>query len=81
VHVRDVLDAIATKTPGMLEKFGGHAMAAGMSLREKTFPSLSAPSRRRSNAGSTRTRWPGTCTPTARLLPGEFTVRHRSGAA
>ena len=34
VHVRDVLDAVATRNPGMLEKFGGHAMAAGMTLRE-----------------------------------------------
>jgi single-stranded-DNA-specific exonuclease len=35
VHVRDVLDAIATREPGLLEKFGGHAMAAGMTLREE----------------------------------------------
>ena len=34
VHVRDALDAIATRHPGLLEKFGGHAMAAGMTLRE-----------------------------------------------
>jgi single-stranded-DNA-specific exonuclease len=32
VHVRDVLDAIATREPGMLAKFGGHAMAAGLTL-------------------------------------------------
>ena len=35
VHVRDVLDAVATRHPGLLEKFGGHAMAAGMALREE----------------------------------------------
>jgi single-stranded-DNA-specific exonuclease len=35
VHVRDVLDAVATREPGLLEKFGGHAMAAGMTLREE----------------------------------------------
>jgi single-stranded-DNA-specific exonuclease len=34
VHVRDVLDAIATRTPGLIDKFGGHAMAAGLTLRE-----------------------------------------------
>jgi single-stranded-DNA-specific exonuclease len=34
VHVRDVLDAIATRTPGLVDKFGGHAMAAGLTLRE-----------------------------------------------
>ena len=32
VHIRDVLDAIATATPGLLDKFGGHAMAAGLTL-------------------------------------------------
>ncbi|MBT4160255.1 MAG: single-stranded-DNA-specific exonuclease RecJ [Gammaproteobacteria bacterium] len=31
-HMRDALDAIATRHPGLLKKFGGHAMAAGLSL-------------------------------------------------
>lgn len=33
VHIRDVLDSIATMQPDLLHKFGGHAMAAGLSLR------------------------------------------------
>lgn len=32
VNIRDALDTIATRHPGLIEKFGGHAMAAGMSL-------------------------------------------------
>jgi single-stranded-DNA-specific exonuclease len=32
VHIRDVLADIATRHPGLLKKFGGHAMAAGLSL-------------------------------------------------
>ncbi len=32
LHIRDVLDAVASKYPGLLTKFGGHAMAAGLSL-------------------------------------------------
>lgn len=32
VHIRDVLDAVATRHPGLITKFGGHAMAAGLSL-------------------------------------------------
>lgn len=32
LHIRDALDAVATRHPGLIDKFGGHAMAAGMSL-------------------------------------------------
>jgi single-stranded-DNA-specific exonuclease len=34
LHVRDALDAVATQNPGLIAKFGGHAMAAGLSLEE-----------------------------------------------
>jgi len=34
VHIRDALDSIAARHPGLLVKFGGHAMAAGMTLLE-----------------------------------------------
>jgi single-stranded-DNA-specific exonuclease len=34
INIRDVLDGIATLHPGLIDKFGGHAMAAGMSLPE-----------------------------------------------
>jgi single-stranded-DNA-specific exonuclease len=34
LHIRDTLDAIAARHPGLLHKFGGHAMAAGLSLSE-----------------------------------------------
>jgi single-stranded-DNA-specific exonuclease len=42
VHIRDVLDGIATRHPGLIEKFGGHAMAAGMSLPEANLESFRA---------------------------------------
>jgi single-stranded-DNA-specific exonuclease len=32
LHIRDVLDAIATANPGLISRFGGHAMAAGLTL-------------------------------------------------
>ncbi|HXY96116.1 MAG TPA: single-stranded-DNA-specific exonuclease RecJ [Steroidobacteraceae bacterium] len=32
VHIRDVLDALATHHPGLISRFGGHAMAAGLTL-------------------------------------------------
>ncbi len=32
VHVRDLLEAVSTARPGIMEKFGGHAMAAGLTI-------------------------------------------------
>ena len=40
-HVRDALDAVATQNPGLITKFGGHAMAAGLSLAKDNFDSFS----------------------------------------
>ena len=37
LNIRDVLDTIATRYPGLLIKFGGHAMAAGLSLKRVHF--------------------------------------------
>jgi single-stranded-DNA-specific exonuclease len=38
VNIRDALDSIATRQPGLIDKFGGHAMAAGLTLREGKLP-------------------------------------------
>jgi len=35
LHIRDALDAVANQNPGLLQKFGGHAMAAGLSLEKQ----------------------------------------------
>lgn len=40
-HVRDGLDAIAAENPGLLSKFGGHAMAAGMTLKATDYQRFS----------------------------------------
>ena len=37
LHIRDVLDAVATSHPGLIDKFGGHAMAAGLTLNMNKF--------------------------------------------
>ncbi len=42
VHIRDVLDAVAAHHPGLVSKFGGHAMAAGLSLSRENFAGFSA---------------------------------------
>lgn len=41
IHIRDVLDVIATQHPGLIDKFGGHAMAAGLSLPINNFKAFS----------------------------------------
>ena len=37
-HVRDALAAIDARLPGLIERFGGHAMAAGLSLKAADYP-------------------------------------------
>ncbi len=36
-HLRDALDLVSKRAPGVIDKFGGHAMAAGLSLRAEAF--------------------------------------------
>jgi single-stranded-DNA-specific exonuclease len=40
VHIRDVLSDIAAAHPKLLSKFGGHAMAAGLSLAMHDYPAF-----------------------------------------
>lgn len=37
VHIRDLLEAVSATRPGLIEKFGGHAMAAGLTIAESAF--------------------------------------------
>ncbi len=37
VHLRDVIDLVSKRLPGAILQFGGHAMAAGLSLQAKAF--------------------------------------------
>lgn len=41
-HIRDALDAVAAKHPHLISKFGGHAMAAGLSLPQENFGAFAA---------------------------------------
>ncbi|RDV28083.1 single-stranded-DNA-specific exonuclease RecJ [Alteromonas aestuariivivens] len=38
LHIRDVLEEVNSKHPGLIDKFGGHAMAAGLSLDTDKIP-------------------------------------------
>ena len=42
LHIRDALDAVATRHPGLVSRFGGHAMAAGMSIGRGQLPAFAS---------------------------------------
>ncbi len=41
-HLRDALDLVSKQVPGLIDKFGGHAMAAGLTMRADAFDSFAA---------------------------------------
>ena len=41
-HLRDALDLVSKQAPSLIDKFGGHAMAAGLSLRADRFDAFAA---------------------------------------
>jgi len=41
LHIRDVLADIDVKNPNLIKKFGGHAMAAGLTLDKSNYPEFS----------------------------------------
>ncbi|WLI91026.1 single-stranded-DNA-specific exonuclease RecJ [Massilia sp. R2A-15] len=40
-HLRDALDLVSKRAPSLIDKFGGHAMAAGLTLRADAFDAFS----------------------------------------
>ena len=40
-HLRDALDLVSKRAPSLIEKFGGHAMAAGLTIRADAFDAFS----------------------------------------
>jgi single-stranded-DNA-specific exonuclease len=41
-HLRDALDLVSKQAPGLIDKFGGHAMAAGLTLRADAFDAFAS---------------------------------------
>jgi single-stranded-DNA-specific exonuclease len=41
-HLRDALDLVSKQAPSMISKFGGHAMAAGLTIRAEAFEGFEA---------------------------------------
>jgi single-stranded-DNA-specific exonuclease len=38
LHLRDCLDLVSKRTPGLIGRFGGHAMAAGLTIEKSSYP-------------------------------------------
>jgi len=74
LHVRDVLDAVAAHHPGLLEKFGGHAMAAGMTLRAERLDEFTAAFAREVARAAGDDMLSGDLHTDGPLEPGEFSV-------
>ncbi len=41
-HLRDALDLVAKREPGLITRFGGHAFAAGLTIDEAALPAFAA---------------------------------------
>jgi single-stranded-DNA-specific exonuclease len=42
LHLRDCLDLVAKRNPGLIVRFGGHAQAAGLTITESDYPRFAA---------------------------------------
>jgi single-stranded-DNA-specific exonuclease len=42
LHLRDCLDLVAKRNPGLIVRFGGHAQAAGLTIAEADYPRFAA---------------------------------------
>ena len=74
-HLRDALDLVDKRAPGLIAKFGGHAYAAGLSLAAADLPRFAravrgARARAAHRPRSCSARW----RPTAPSAPGELDV-------
>ncbi len=74
LHIRDALDNVAARHRGLLEKFGGHAMAAGLSLHESKFREFGVAIRHEANQWMAKMDLSGTLLTDGELAPGEHTL-------
>ena len=74
VHVRDVLEAIDMRHPGLIERFGGHAMAAGLTLREDCLQKFTDAFGEEVGRHLTRDQMSGVLETDGELAPGELSL-------
>ncbi|ASA56268.1 single-stranded-DNA-specific exonuclease RecJ [Vibrio gazogenes] len=74
LHMRDTLDLIDTRHPGLILKFGGHAMAAGLSIKASDFEHFSCQFDRVVRDNLDESALKGVLLSDGELLPEEFSM-------
>jgi len=73
-HLRDALDLVAKRAPGTIDKFGGHAHAAGLSLSEAALPAFADAFEAVAKEQLTPAALQRVCETDGELSPGELTL-------
>jgi single-stranded-DNA-specific exonuclease len=73
-HLRDALAHVAGTQPGLIERFGGHAMAAGLTIRSDVFESFQAAMELEAKARMNAEMLSGRIFTDGELQPEDFTV-------
>jgi hypothetical protein len=81
MHLRDALAAVATEHPGLIGHFGGHAMAAGLSLATERFESFGQAFDAEIRRQTHRRRPARPLAQRRRARTGRFLAGHRQAAA
>jgi single-stranded-DNA-specific exonuclease len=78
-HLRDALDLVAKRTPGLIARFGGHAYAAGLTIDESALPAFAAAFEQVAREGLTPAQLHRTHESDGVLGPGELTLELAAG--
>jgi single-stranded-DNA-specific exonuclease len=76
VHVRDLLAAVDAANPGLVERFGGHAMAAGLSLSREALPAFGEAIAREAERAVDPSLFAAEVLSDGELQPHEFDIHH-----
>lgn len=76
VHVRDLLAAVDAAHPGLVDRFGGHAMAAGLSLPREALPAFGEAIAREAERAVDPSLFAAEVLSDGELQPHEFDIHH-----
>ena len=74
VHLRDTLDLVTKVAPTMVKRFGGHAMAAGLTLAAVEYDNFVAAFEEATRSSCDRSIFERTVVTDGALEPGEFSI-------